>query len=145
MSKKYIHYGSSEFIPEAFREIKNECFTKPMGGLWASAKDADFGWKAWCKREDFCLSELEYSFEFELSPEARIFEITPENIEDLPKNKELFDGTSSTFFKFLDFEQIKEKYDVIIHDISKHPCLYWLLYGWDCDCILVLNKEVIVV
>ena len=123
-------------------EIKNEYFTKPIGGLWASAKDAEFGWKEWCEQENFMFSELKYSFEFELTSEARILKITPENIKDLPGNKKTigYDG----FSVFLDFEKIKEEYDVIDFRITEYPQFYWLLWGWDCDCILVLNKEVIV-
>lgn len=142
MGKKYIHYGSSQFIPEAFREIRNETFTKPIGGLWASAKDAVFGWKAFCEQENFCLSALKYSFEFELIPEARILKIKYEDINNLPMNKEKsgYEG----FSVFLDFEKIKEEYDVIDLSVTEDPSFYWLLWGWDCDCILVLNKDVIV-
>jgi len=44
---------------------------------------------------------------------------------------------------FLDFEKIKESYDAIELLISKDQRLYYKLYGWDCDCILVLNKDAI--
>ena len=44
---------------------------------------------------------------------------------------------------FLDFEKIKEEYDAIEVLISSDHQLYYDLYGWDCDSLLVLNKECI--
>ena len=48
-----------------------------------------------------------------------------------------------------DFEKIMAMgYDVIDYrlsdDISGIGKLYWCLYGWDCDSILVLNPNVII-
>ena len=43
----------------------------------------------------------------------------------------------------MDFEQLKENYDAIEVDISADNTLYWELYGWDVDSILVLNPNVV--
>lgn len=43
----------------------------------------------------------------------------------------------------LDFEKLKEDYDAIEVLISKDSRLYWSLYSWDCDSLLVLNKDII--
>ena len=45
---------------------------------------------------------------------------------------------------FLDFEKLSKSYDVIEVNISADRDLYWELYGWDCDSILVMNPSVIV-
>ena len=37
--------------------------------------------------------------------------------------------------------ELKKEYDAIEIVIDK---LYWDLYGWDCDSILILNKEVVI-
>ena len=34
-------------------------------------------------------------------------------------------------------------YDAILVNISNDHNLYWALYGWDCDSLLVLNKDVV--
>jgi len=47
--------------------------------------------------------------------------------------------------KAVDFESMKKDYDAIKFNYDNNPSLYWDLYGWDCDCILVLNKNVIVI
>lgn len=139
---KYIHYGSNCFDPSKFVEIKNEkYFNKPRGELWASNIESEFGWKNWCEREEFCTYSLDNSFVFELSTNARVYEInTKEDIEKMPLQSEQF----STMLKAIDFEALSNDYDVIKFNYDKNPSLYWDLYGWDCDSILVLNKEVIV-
>ena len=54
MSRVYIHYGSKKFDTERFTPIQN-CYprNKPIGGLWASEVDAQFGWKTWCEGEQY--------------------------------------------------------------------------------------------
>ena len=56
----------------------------------------------------------------------------------MPKyNVPTFDSNS---FNWLDFEKLQERYDAIEVYIDN---LYWDLYGWDCDSILILNKEIV--
>jgi hypothetical protein len=160
--KKYIHYGSDHFDEGRFMPIKNDILmglsNKPLGGLWSSDKNAEFGWKDWCKSEDFYLERLKKHFEFTLRNEARILRIDscnilqslPEvNIEILPStNKEIFEMYNSRFSRlkkyFLDFECIAKKYDAIEVLISKDYNLYYALYGWDCDTLLVMNPDVMI-
>ena len=139
---KYIHYGSNNFDPEKFIEIENmHLFNKPIGGLWASCVKAKFGWSKWGQENNYGLSDLKKSFTFSLSPDARIYEInSKEDIEALPLQEEQF----SSLMKAVDFESLCSDYDVIKFNYDNNPSLYWNLYGWDCDCILVLNKEVII-
>lgn len=153
MSKRYIHYGSSSFQIERWTPIQAEYggMFKPLGGLWASPVDAQFGWSAWCEAENFRLERLRKSFTFELKPDARVLEITPDIVWELPQNKdalfprwedERLSGYASV--KDIDFVALAREYDVLECSLSKYPSLYWSLYGWDCDCILVMNPEVIV-
>lgn len=152
-SKKYIHYGSSAFCKKAFVPITNfEFLNKPLGGLWASPVDAKRGWYDWVKDSEFYPKRLELSFEFELSPGARVLELTPDNVWELPKQKNMpvwMDETDRRnalgMVTGVDFETLAQEYDVLECSLTENPSLYWSLYGWDCDCILVLNPEVIVV
>ena len=71
MGNEYIHYGNSKL--HEISPIRNEHhFTKPHGGLWASPIDAQFGWKDWCLRENFCTGKLERNFIFKLKPNAKM-------------------------------------------------------------------------
>ena len=152
---KYIHYGHSKFDPNRWttpRGSEGGMFNKPTyGGLWASPADAEFGWREWCMRENFGVGSLNRSFRFELSPEARILELTPENVWELPVDSAANERIPVEVWHRagrvvgIDFRKLAENYDVLVCDMTKYPELYWMLYGWDCDSILVLNKDVIVV
>ena len=139
----YIHYGhngNKTYDPGKFQEIKNREFIKPVGGLWASAVDAAYGWKDWCKDESYSECDPGNAFTFKLASWARVLVIdSTEALKTLPKADPPFQSSNV----FLDFEKIKESYDAIELLISKDRGLYFKLYGWDCDCILVLNKDVI--
>lgn len=153
---EYIHYGHSKFDPNRWNDVRGSeggFFNKPDGGLWASPADAERGWREWCMFEKFEVDRLKKSFRFRLSPDARILELTPDNVWDLPSDEELrarlgwTDRGRSSWGKVfgIDFAKLVEDYDVLVCSLTKYPMLFWTLYGWDCDCILVLNKEVIVV
>lgn len=144
MSKKYIHYGHRYFDRTRFAPIRNErCFTKPLGGLWASPVDAEFGWKDWCDSEKFRECNLENSFTFTLTPEAKVLYIDNVSVLDgLPQVKNEF---SYSGWCQLDFEKLLEQgYDAVEMSLSSDGRLYMKLYGWDCDSIVILNSEVIV-
>ena len=145
---QYIHYGHKEYNANLFVEpVNKEMFNKPIGGLWASSLEAPFGWKQWCTAENYCVCNDDNAFIFELSKNANIYQINCKtDIEKLP----LIQSIIHTPWLCPDFETIKKSgIDVIQYNLSndttKNWCdsLYFALYGWDCDCILVLNKNVI--
>lgn len=151
MGKKYIHYGSPKFVTGLFRAITNcDGFNKPRGGLWASPVDAERSWREWVEGNNFYPETLATSFEFELSAGARVLELTPENVWDLPEDEKAFmkrDRRDRNVFSMvygIDFEALAREYDVLECSLSRYPSLYWSLYGWDCDSILIMNPDVIV-
>lgn len=139
----YVHYGCKEFLKSKFKEIKNINFTKPLGGLWASDVIAEYGWKAWCENEHFRECTKKNAFYFNLAPEANVLHIRClEDLEDLPANKRADSWLRET--KLLDFETLKESgYDAIELHLSNDYRLYWAMYGWDCDSILIMNPDVV--
>lgn len=140
---KYIHYGSKHFDINRFKPIKNESlFTKPIGRLWASKVDDNYGWKNLCKNNGFNIGELEEYFTFTLKENARILEINNiKDLEPLPKCKKIdeFDFLNIGWV-FLDFEEIQKQYDAILVNINDSN-LYYTLYGWDCNSLLVMNSD----
>ena len=140
MKNLYIHYGHKQFNNDLFNEIKNRDWVKPDGGLWASNINAEYGWKDWCEANDFRECKEENSFTFRIKNGFKILKIDNIKIlKELPK--------ANIPYKFswvtLDFEKIKKEYDAIEVLISKDYRLYYQLYGWDCDSLLVLNKNCI--
>lgn len=139
--KKYIHYGHESFDRDLIQPIKNrQYFTKPWGGFWASPVDAKFGWKQWCERENFAQHRFGYSFTFTLSPEAKVLTISSTlDLSGLPLT-----GPSLVDEVQLDFEELLRRgYDAVELELSRDWELYFSMYGWDCDSIVILNPDVI--
>lgn len=153
--KRYIHYGSSSFDPERFITIEGyehideySALNKPRHGvgLWGSPVDGCYiSWKDWCEGEDFHTEKLNKSFEFTLKPEAKI--LTVESfLHIFPYLKEYKIGPYID--RCIDFKTIFDKFDGM--ELVLSPETYMelhdgIFYTWDCDSIVVWNKEVIVV
>lgn len=150
---KYIHYGNDHFDRRRFNPIINPNYgwTKPQqGGLWASEIGSAYGWEQWCRDNDYLLGNLTKHFTFDLSPDARVCHLrNSSQLECLPR---LALGKVSTLYYYcIDFEKAMEDYDAIQLHLSEQPDdgnyedLYFKLYGWDCDSILILNPDIIMV
>lgn len=144
MGKKYIHYGHKCFDPKLFRKPRNRHgFSKPSGGFWASPVDAEFGWKDWCDRNDFRKCCIDCSFTFTLKDDAKVLTIRyTGDAKRLPQRP--LDCWPSDWV-MPDFEKlIRDGWDAVELVLSSDEWLYWVMYGWDCDSIVILNPDVIV-
>ena len=146
--QEYIHYGHKEFINELFEPIRERAlFVKPYGGLWASRSDSTDSWKKWCESNEFHLSKYsdDNYFKFYLKQGTRLLIIDHhEQLNDLPhiEIKKKY-GIEMKELCFIDFQKLAKEYDAMEVLISKDYQLYWDLYGWDCDSLLVFNKDCI--
>ena len=130
------HYGSSEFIYDQFKSIKNSNWCKPStGGLWTSPIDSNWSWKDFCDVEHVRTISENNSFELILNDDANILVI--DELKDL-LNAPLINNN-------LNFELISNTYDAIWLTENgqsatrwSHPCS---LYGWDVETVLILNKD----
>lgn len=141
----FIHLGHPKFNLNLFQNISNDRdWVKPRGGLWASPLTAKFGWKDWITTNNFELDKYNQdSFIFKLSDSAKILYIdTADKLDDLPKGTNII-GDMLHSWIVLDFEKLAEEYDAMLVLISNDFKLYWDLYGWDCDTLLVFNPDVI--
>ena len=137
----YIHYGDNEFFTP--NPIVNDNFVKPSGGMWACRKDdPGLTWKAWCEKEDFHTERLNSWFEFTLKDDAKVLLLEePEQLDNLPQIGTMDYKTSELHHCTLDFEQLAIEYDAI--ELTNIGKFYWKLYGWDVNCILIMNPDCI--
>lgn len=143
---EYIHYGNTKFDPDLFRPIRNE-FVKPLGGMWASPVGAGYGWKDWNENSNFRECDEANSFRFTLKEGANVVHIySVDDLKGLPQRKKKLLWSSC----MLDFEKMLEQgVDAIELHLSEEKeheptgGLYFELYGWDCDSILIMNKDII--
>lgn len=140
----YVHYGANSFSRDLFRPIENQdTQPKPRGGLWASAVNAPFGWRKWCEKEDYMWSDRDKSFTFRLRHGARVYHI--HSVDDVQKMPEIVaePWQDSSWYR-PDFERMRSHgIDAIELHLSDDWRMYDELYGWDCDCILIMNPDVI--
>ena len=132
----YVHYGSSSFDMNRFENVQNsDMLSKPInGGLWASPEKAEEGWQ----KINSIRPQDKSFFKFKLDETAKVLLLNnKESIEKLPT-------ICSKLEKFpiiLNFEMLSGEYDAIFYQLNKEtdeilPC-------WDCDCLLVMNPNVI--
>lgn len=145
MEKKYVHYGFTTFDKKQFQPISNyPLFTKPQGGLWASPVDAPYGWSAWCKDQEYGNCDPERCFTFSLKENARVLTLRYKgDLAALPKAQLPFSNPS---WICLDYEKLQQSgWDAVEVDMSGGGNeLYFPLYGWDCDSIVIFNPDIIV-
>lgn len=167
MKEIYRHYGSQKFDPKAFIPISNKMFSnKPSGGLWACPTvDVDISWDQWSRDNEFCTDKLKEYFDFKLKRGAKILII--KNIKDLDKlprvkssdeHKDIIDWMKRIDSNILgqddiDFEELAKNYDGIMvwmyrsKDIDTTKRLfdgmYYRMYGWDVDTLLVFNPDIV--
>ena len=139
MKLNLITYGNGEeFVPSKFMPVENiPFFVKPKGGLWASPVNAARGWSEWCKSEEFGDLSNNFTFVFD----GNVFVI------DSLRSATSMPWIGHNYMKSPDFEKmIEQGYDAIylteegqIKTRFSTPSLY----GWDCECILIMNPECI--
>ena len=169
MPQKYIHYGSNKFDIGRFINVYNIPFmNKPGGGLWASRIDSLYGFKDFCKSNDMNGSpyyDFNKSFVFSLKDDAKIFNISSyEDYLNAPKCSYMHNNLGNIRFsdEIIDYEKMSSSYDAIelnyfskllsneiivfYNDINEYfkKSLKHKLNNWDCDCILIMNPDVII-
>ena len=139
-NKTYIHYGNKTFDINKFEKIQNE-WSKPIGGLWASPTNTDFGWKDWCKSEDFRECDEENSFKFKLKEGSKVLLVNKLSDVDQYITQ---DSIYCSMCQNLNFEKmIDDGYDAIelIHGDNYSGLHFSLFNSWDCDSICVFNPD----
>lgn len=149
--KEYIHYGCTEFRKELFNSVRNRKFIKPNGGFWASPLDSERSWESWCISNEMNSWLNGGSFTFTLTDDAKVYHIySIADLYELPRNK-----TAVALFNeyYIDFEAcVRSGIDAIELHLSEErdnhdgfmKGLYWELYGWDVDSLLIFNPDIIV-
>jgi hypothetical protein len=145
---KLVHYGTSYIDLSLIEEIKNKLFSnKPEGGLWCSPIESKNEWKDFLIGEDWRTETLEKSVIFELKPNSKILKI--DSYKDLKKQVSIFEKKiypeHSYLRGFLDYEKLTLEYDAIFltanGQYDTRMAFDTNLYGWDCECLLILNKD----
>lgn len=142
---RYIHFGD-DFDRNKFETIRNQVgMPKPYGGFWASRYSRDgLQWRDFIKEKRGIELKMGNSFKFPLKKGANIIEITcSKDLKALPKAPT--DKCTQLKWVCLDFEKmLADGVDAIeVRGIANDKKLYFDLYSWDCDSILIMNPDII--
>lgn len=113
------------------------------GGLWASPVDTRKSWEWWCTVEEYPYFNSERWFKLKLNTDKVLYIDNVEILNTLPDAPNPRNLPRLSWEKILDFEKLKQQYDAIEISLSKCSELYQALMAWDCDSIVILNKDVI--
>lgn len=157
MSKVYRHYGSSSFIPELVYPVTRSRTIKPVGGLWASPVDSKNSWYNWCISEHWDHGSLSKHFDFVIDDHSKIFQIN--SLSDLKCMIDRFPGRcmekyESNMYRsehselhlthFPDYVKLSKMYDGVEISITNCPELYYAMYGWGVDSLVIWNRDMII-
>lgn len=160
-NKTYVHYGSKAFDPKRFVPIRNALYrNKPTGGLWASPINEDgmeegYGWRTfWADQspneESDEVDNVEFlsggrysqSFRFKLKEGRKVLMLhTKKDIEGIPCVRKPVEMPLLNEI-LPDFEKLRNT-GVAAIEYSPDE-LYMDLYGWDVECLLVLDPDAVV-
>ena len=163
MKMKIYHYTENANFKLYGIEIKNKfIWCKPKGGLWTSPSNSLYGWNERCKEEGFRdnnkLTIVEMIIDVDdLGNNKNLIVIDKEDDLDkliwspVPDIRELVEKTGfkvSFGMEMVDFVKMKENgIDAIWLTMEgqwKTRLTYPRnLYGWDCECVLILNERCI--
>ena len=153
LSTLYVHYNSNKdkyptyFDPDVFAPIKNFyniCMNKPLHGtgFWASPLMSEYNWKEWCKQNEPEWIYNKSSFCFKLKDDANILRLYSKNdFNDYVENNSEFVYRVYNNYIFDYKNMVDSGIDAIEVKING---LYFEMYGWDCDSILVMNPAVVI-
>lgn len=138
----FIHYGDNQFDEKKFKDIKNYSSNKPIGGLWASPINCGRSWVDFCTDNEFMLEKLDKHFRFKLKSNSNVYVVDSHESAINMINK--YEDIKENIFTYLNFEKmLSDGIQAVLFLMSKDRLLYFDFYGWDCDCILVLDKNII--
>ena len=143
----FISYGTDEFDANNFRQpIFNSkramINNKPVGGLWASPIDAQYGWVDFCDCNSFHLKTLAKHFLFKLKPESKIYVI--DNYDDLKKISTIPDCLGQMC---INWELLQDYDGIFVTDKGRNLKYVKGIRGldaWDVSSICVFNPDIIV-
>lgn len=153
--KDLIVLGIDTIDLNKFQKIKNSrSRNKPIGGLWTSPVNSEYGWKDFVESESYKKDRyLNDCVLISLKDSAKIFKIdSNQDFKEAPKRStEIGETDWYPPIKYLDFEKLAEDYDALwltyngVKDLSYFDgdLLIGDLYGWDVETVLLFNLDCI--
>ncbi len=154
---RWIHWSAKpkSFGPEFPRACRLQPGSKPEVGrpLWVSDEN-DYGWREWCRQEEFRVDLLKHAYEITFKPGLKVLQITNPNellqfTRTFVSRDPQFARNSSRVIRnmFLDWIEITAAFDAVLitpyqWSMRLDARVSWY-YGWDCASGVVMDPRCI--
>jgi len=124
---------------------RNGCLFKPDKGFWGSPIDAKYGWKEWCEDEKFGNYDFDKPYYWTLS-NGKILQIDWDEV----RNAQTSNLSKYIVNNYLDWNKMLEDNIIAVQLMDScigHSFINVLeskFNAWDCESIVVLDKNKIV-
>jgi len=152
-----MHFSKKEIKSVRTRYFKQSSISigKP-NGLWISDED-DYGWKEWCRDNEFARSRFVHAYHIDLNPEAKVLHLkTVQEIDAFTEKYGIgmmkmlgIEGREDLMggLGFINWKKVRRSYGGIIispyqYARRLHPQTHWY-YGWDCASGCIWSKKAI--
>jgi len=155
---KVVHFSHDKEFQLRPIKIKNswERMGKPHGGLWASPSSSQYSWEQWCHEENYGNIDAQTRVEMEVDTTNFIIIDSAADLDKLPRLKISLGKVTTApkmTIEYIDFEQmVADGIDgVYLTDRGQGATRFTFLrgaeyslplslYGWDCECLLIMNE-----
>lgn len=144
---KVVHYTKPFFKlhPITIKNCDGTCFrTKPLGGLWCSPLDSEYGWIDWCRDHDF--EDIDHKQRVILDIDTcRLLVI--DSAEDMEEKLSWYQLPPDVDIDTIDFEKLVQAGVDAIHltiegvGNTRFTMPHYL--DWDCESVVILNERCI--
>lgn len=152
-NKEYVTYFNKGDIfnkDSITINLESNFNNKPKTGFWGSPVDAAFGWKEWCENEEYGDYDFENPIKWKLK-EGKIFQVDWDDLETDEFNRYLI-YTKDIFTPNLDFITMHNDEIIAVellnasigHSFLRLDRTELMFNSWDCESIVVLDKDCIV-
>lgn len=141
-----VHFSDKVITKVKLRKRDKRAWDYKPHGFWVS-DEAEHGWSAWCKAEDFQTQRLKYAHKVEIDKSAKILHIASVKKLDEFTEKYSKEQFPNSGILGIDWEVLYGEYDGIIitpyqwkRRLGQRNNWY---YGWDCASGCIWNEKVI--
>lgn len=149
----YINKGK-EFNKDLIKvRLKPNYINKPTEAFWGSPENAEYGWKEWCKSEEFGDYDFDNPIRWKLKDGSKIYTINLKSVTTINGINKLSRYIINNELKsmiYLNYRQMRnnniaavELLDARVGHLFRNK-IELSFNGWDCESIVVLDPSKII-
>ncbi len=148
-------YGDKEFNKDLIRtHLKPNYANKPTEAFWGSPENAEYGWKEWCKSENYGDYNFDHPIRWKLKDGSKIYTINLKSVTTIngisKLSRYIIIPNELKSMIYLNYRQMRndniaavELLDARVGHLFRNR-IEISFNGWDCESIVVLDPSKII-